>query len=85
MLFVFEVLRRLCDQLARPLVVFLPDAESLLCGSYERLDAFQHFFGSSKALSGPRRQGSRAPLPLVLMAGCTLSEEAADLAQTCAF
>ena len=83
MLFVWDMLRRLCDQLPRPLVVFMPDAETLLCGNYERLDAFQHFFGAPRGLLGHKaRGGAKAQLPLVLMAGCTLSEEAADLAQT---
>ena len=84
MLFVWDMLRGLCDQLARPLVVFMPDAESLLCGSYERLDAFTHFFGPGRSLAGPKSRSGRLQLPLVLMGGCTLSEEAADLAQMCA-
>ena len=79
MLFVWDMLRRVCDQVARPLVVFLPESEKLLCSSYERLDAFQHFFGPVGALQGPARKG-RPALPLVLIGGCRLSEEAADLA-----
>ena len=79
MLFVWDVLRRVCDQVARPLVLFLPEAEQLLCSSYERLDAFQHFFGPPGG-GGRGARGGKPVLPLVLLGGCRLSEEAADLA-----
>ena len=75
----WDMLRRVCDQVPRPLVVFLPESEKLLCSSYERLDAFQHHFGPPGALQGQARHG-RPALPLVLIGGCRLSEEAADLA-----
>ena len=78
MAFVWDVLRRVSDSLDRPLLLFVHDVENMICGSFERLDAFEDAFGSRKAKSPPlqvSRKGAHSMvLPLVLIGGCSLGE-----------
>lgn len=84
MAFVWEVLRRVCDGLDRPLMLFVHDVERTLCGSFERYDAFEDAFGAGK-VRAPKIQLDRAGgvdslvLPLVLIGGCTLGESGTHL------
>lgn len=56
------------DAIPGPLVVLVPDAETTLCGSFERWEAFE------SAMDACSAHGSRS---MVLLAGCSLLETAA--------
>ena len=75
MAFVWDVLRRLCDAIDRPLILFIHDVEHTLCSSFERYDAFEDAFGqrSQPAHSLPHERASMK-LPLVVVGGCALGE-----------
>lgn len=79
MAFVWDVLRRVCDGLDRPLILFVHDVEHTVCGSFERYEAFEEAFGSGR-LHTPQVQLKRAStissfmLPLVVIGGCSLGE-----------
>lgn len=62
-----------CGDLAVPLVLFVRDAESTLCGSFERMDAFVDAFNPRK---GPVLSGGSQ---LILLAGCGLPETGSHL------
>ena len=84
MAFVWDVLRRVCDGLDRPLILFVHDVEHMLCGSFERYDAFEEAFGLGK-VRAPLVQLPRGPsintfvLPLVVIGGCSLGESGTHL------
>ena len=84
MAFVWDVLRRVCDSMDRPLMLFVHDVEHTLCGSFERFDAFEDAFGAARArapqLQLPRVSGVNSiVLPLVLIGGCSLGESGTHL------
>ena len=84
MAFVWDVLRRVCDGMDRPLMLFVHDVEHTLCGSFERFDAFEDAFGTGKVrapqLQLPRASGVNSfVLPLVLIGGASLGESGTAL------
>ena len=68
-----------------PLLVFIKDADSMVCGNWDRYDAFVDSFGSCHAageptddLVGPVRHHT---VPFVLVGGTALGDSGAHLTQ----
>ena len=80
-----QVIRRACLSVKGPLLVFIKDADTTVCGNWDRYDAFVDSFGSCHAageptddLVGPVRQHS---VPFMLMGGTALGDSGSHLTQ----
>ncbi|KAK9817579.1 hypothetical protein WJX74_001880 [Apatococcus lobatus] len=83
--FVYEVIRRACLTVKGPLLVFIKDADTAVCGNWDRYDAFVDSFGSCHAageptddLVGPVRHHS---VPFMLVGGTALGDSGSHLTQ----
>ena len=86
MAFVWDVLRRLCDGIDRPLILFIHDVEHTLCSSFERYDAFEDAFGQRSRPAQPLPQERASmKLPLVVVGGCALGESGTHITPSTRF
>jgi hypothetical protein len=82
--FVWDLVRCACQHMDPPIVLFIPDVEHTLCGSFLRYDAFVDSFGTLEkppASTAGRPSGAQAAFsaPVLLVGGCGLGEAGADL------
>lgn len=76
--FVWEIIRELTEGMPHPVVVFIRNAEHLICGSSHQQRAFEDTFGSGRHEASAESPQLKAP-PAIIVAGCSLQDAGQQL------
>ena len=76
--FVWEIIRERTEGMPHPVVVFIRNAEHIICGSSHQQRAFEDTFGSGRHEASAESPQLKAP-PAIIVAGCSLQDAGQQL------